>query len=231
MTVFPAGGYGKVAKSAANMPWSIKGVSQDARALAKKAASERGITIGEWLSEVIRTTDSLAPAPKVVDLGAGETDVASLVLDDDSGDGADFGHESGTPADTELPNVAMTDDLRHRLEDLNRRAEQAEQWALSRAEPLQDAVLRLTRRLERLQSRVRRRLEQEKRIVAGLDVPSGEDREAADRREIGSGPPPGVPGDGVGGTVLDEDGELSSLAKRLAAEDTDWARRRDGEDW
>ena len=37
-----------------NFPWSIKGVSTEARDFAKTAAAERGITMGEWLTNVIQ---------------------------------------------------------------------------------------------------------------------------------------------------------------------------------
>ena len=35
------------------MPWSVKGVSDEAREIAKQAAAEHGMTIGDWLSTVI----------------------------------------------------------------------------------------------------------------------------------------------------------------------------------
>ena len=38
-----------------NIPWSIKGVSKEARAAAKKAAAWEGVTMGVWLSRAIRT--------------------------------------------------------------------------------------------------------------------------------------------------------------------------------
>lgn len=41
-------------------PWSIKGVSIEARNTAKALASEQGMTMGEWLTLVIRG-DSVAP--------------------------------------------------------------------------------------------------------------------------------------------------------------------------
>ncbi|MBH68568.1 MAG: hypothetical protein CMM58_09475 [Rhodospirillaceae bacterium] len=37
-----------------NFPWSIKGVSADARNMAKARASAAGITMGQWLTAVIR---------------------------------------------------------------------------------------------------------------------------------------------------------------------------------
>ena len=36
-----------------NFPWSIKGVSIEARKLAKEGAAQEGITIGEWLKNII----------------------------------------------------------------------------------------------------------------------------------------------------------------------------------
>ena len=37
-----------------NFPWSIKGVSADARNMAKARASAEGLTMGQWLTAVIR---------------------------------------------------------------------------------------------------------------------------------------------------------------------------------
>lgn len=37
-----------------DMPWSVKGVSKEAREVVKKAAAEQGVTMGEWLSRAIR---------------------------------------------------------------------------------------------------------------------------------------------------------------------------------
>ncbi len=38
----------------ARMPWSVKGVSPEARDLAKTVTSREGETMGDWLSDVIR---------------------------------------------------------------------------------------------------------------------------------------------------------------------------------
>ena len=38
-----------------NVPWSIKGIDPDARVVAKKAAREAGMTLGEWLNQQIMT--------------------------------------------------------------------------------------------------------------------------------------------------------------------------------
>jgi hypothetical protein len=37
-------------------PWSLKGVTVEARQAARKAAAANGMTVGAWLAEVIRTT-------------------------------------------------------------------------------------------------------------------------------------------------------------------------------
>ncbi len=34
-------------------PWSVKGIKRDARETAKEAARRHGMTVGEWLSQVI----------------------------------------------------------------------------------------------------------------------------------------------------------------------------------
>ena len=36
-----------------NFPWSIKGVSIEARKLAKEGAAKKGLTIGQWLKIII----------------------------------------------------------------------------------------------------------------------------------------------------------------------------------
>ncbi len=38
----------------ANMPWSLKGVSPEARQAAKAAAKRAGVPLGVWLGRVIR---------------------------------------------------------------------------------------------------------------------------------------------------------------------------------
>jgi len=43
----------KPATKASSIPWSIKGVSDSARAQAKRNAQDAGMTIGQWLSRQI----------------------------------------------------------------------------------------------------------------------------------------------------------------------------------
>ena len=53
-----------------NIPWSIKGVSKEARAAAKKAAASEGITMGEWLSRAIRTAENDSSMVSATQTGA-----------------------------------------------------------------------------------------------------------------------------------------------------------------
>ena len=50
-----------------DLPWSIKGVTADARARAKAAAKRDGLTMGAWLSQAIESGDG---APPAADVGA-----------------------------------------------------------------------------------------------------------------------------------------------------------------
>ncbi len=49
------------------IPWSVKGVDDDARELARNAAQSAGLTLGGWIDRAIRKSTGLAPAaPKFV---------------------------------------------------------------------------------------------------------------------------------------------------------------------
>ena len=50
----------------ARMPWSVKGVSPEARDLAKSATAREGDTMGEWLSDVIRRVGAAQAAGRPV---------------------------------------------------------------------------------------------------------------------------------------------------------------------
>jgi len=49
-----------------NMPWSLKGVSLEARDAARAAAQREGLTIGAWLDRAIRTAASHTTGATVV---------------------------------------------------------------------------------------------------------------------------------------------------------------------
>lgn len=41
-----------------DVPWTLKGVSEDIRTAAREAAEQTGQTVGEWLSGMIRTVEA-----------------------------------------------------------------------------------------------------------------------------------------------------------------------------
>lgn len=41
-----------------DLPWALKGVSDEIRAAAREAAERTGQTVGEWLSQIIRATEA-----------------------------------------------------------------------------------------------------------------------------------------------------------------------------
>jgi hypothetical protein len=43
------------------MPWSIKGVPESARNVAKEHASAAGMTMGAWLAQLINTAEGVTP--------------------------------------------------------------------------------------------------------------------------------------------------------------------------
>ena len=59
-----------------NMPWSLKGVTHEARAAAKAAAHVAGVPLGQWLSGAIRASGSRV-----------------AVASDGDGGGTDNGHD------------------------------------------------------------------------------------------------------------------------------------------
>ncbi|MDZ7629193.1 MAG: hypothetical protein U5J99_12410 [Parvularculaceae bacterium] len=46
-----------------NVPWSVKGIERDAREAAKAAAQREGMTLGEWLNQMIYTAGEPGAAP------------------------------------------------------------------------------------------------------------------------------------------------------------------------
>ena len=58
---------------ARSSPWSVKGVDQDARQVAREAAKRHGLTIGEWVDRAIKTradsSEPITPAATPSELG------------------------------------------------------------------------------------------------------------------------------------------------------------------
>ena len=121
-----------------NIPWSIKGVSREARDAAKKAAAAQGDTMGEWLTLAIRSGDhgqSGALAVPSAEPGVGTVETASVPAPRESNlvDGVD-------PADR----------LRRAITD---QIEQSENRILGVVAPLQDIIQQMALRIEALENR------------------------------------------------------------------------------
>ena len=107
-------------------PWSIKGVSVEARDFVRKAAAERGVTMGEWLTTVIQN----------------ETKAFESTYDSQQKTNDGF----KTPQ--------MVTEAPKRAEDsLLKKLDETEGRVLEAVKPLREIVLKLSLRLEALESR------------------------------------------------------------------------------
>ena len=107
-------------------PWSIKGVSVEARDFVRTAAAERGITMGEWLTNVIQKETKAFES---------------------TGDSQQKTNDvSKTPQ--------MLTEVPKRAEDsLLKKLDETEGRVLEAVKPLREIVLKLSLRLEALESR------------------------------------------------------------------------------
>ena len=107
-------------------PWSIKGVSVEARDFVRTAAAERGITIGEWLTNVIQN----------------ETKAFESTGD------------SQQKTNDVFKTPQMVTEVPKRAEDsLLKKLDETEGRVLEAVKPLRESVLKLSLRLEALENR------------------------------------------------------------------------------
>ena len=107
-------------------PWSIKGVSVEARDFVRTAAAERGITIGEWLTTVIQN----------------ETKASESTGD------------SQQKTNDVFKTPQMVTEVPKRAEDsLLKKLDETEGRVLEAVKPLREILLKLSLRLEALESR------------------------------------------------------------------------------
>ena len=107
-------------------PWSIKGVSVEARDFVRTAAAERGITMGEWLTNVIQNETNAFESTR---------DIQEKT-----------NHGFKTPQMvTEFPKLAE--------DSLLKKLDETEGRVLEAVKPLREIVLKLSLRLEALESR------------------------------------------------------------------------------
>ncbi|UUX47964.1 hypothetical protein NUH88_11090 [Nisaea acidiphila] len=108
------------------LPWSLKGVSPEAREIAKKAAAQQGMTIGEWVSAAIRDVgpnhDASSPP---VPVSAVTDEAVPVAVDED----------------------ALRAAVRERIYE-------AEEQVAHIVGPLQDIIEQMSRRLTRLEEQV-----------------------------------------------------------------------------
>lgn len=114
----------------ANIPWSVKGVSREAREAVKRAATAEGVTIGEWLSRAIREADEFPAAPESQE----ETDAIVTAI-----------RQSG---DITSSHVGSAKALRSGLAE---RISEAEDRIIGVVEPLQEIIQQLAKRIEALE--------------------------------------------------------------------------------
>ena len=107
-------------------PWSIKGVSVEARDFVRTAAAERGITMGEWLTNVIQK----------------ETKAFESTGD------------SQQKTNDVFKTPEMVTEVPKRAEDsLLKKLDETEGRVLEAVKPLREILLKLSLRLEALESR------------------------------------------------------------------------------
>ena len=109
-----------------NFPWSIKGVSTEARDFAKTAASKNGLTMGDWLSKVIR--DDMHEAKRNSEV--------------------DNKQVAGSDGDKTSPAVAHLDN-----DSVIKKLGETEERVLEAIKPLSKILMQLSLRLEALESR------------------------------------------------------------------------------
>ena len=107
-------------------PWSIKGVSVEARDFVRTAAAERGITMGEWLTNVI------------------QNETKAFVSTGDNQQKTNDGFNTPHLV-TEIPKRAE--------DSLLKKLDETEGRVLEAVKPLREIVLKLSLRLEALESR------------------------------------------------------------------------------
>ena len=107
-------------------PWSIKGVSVEARDFVRTAAAERGMTMGEWLTNVIQN----------------ETKAFESTGD------------SQQKTNDVFKTPQMVTEVPKRAEDsLLKKLDETEGRVLEAMKPLREILLKLSLRLEALESR------------------------------------------------------------------------------
>lgn len=123
-----------------NLPWSIKGISPEARSAAKENAAESGQPMGAWLSQVIHTISQ----QEREDAAGGPALMPQAAL-------PPISSEQSKPYDDAGFASAHAD-----LAALAKRIAKAERWTARSVGPLRQAIDEIARRLEALEDAVHR---------------------------------------------------------------------------
>ena len=119
-----------------NFPWSIKGISIEARKIAKEAAAKEGVTIGQWLKKIINEDhDKSSRPPK---------------------NSPENGNSEITVTRPPMPNLSQSPAMRTSDENMVLELiDQIEKRYLDLTKPLQPILTQLSLRMELLESKVK----------------------------------------------------------------------------
>jgi localization factor PodJL len=119
-----------------NFPWSIKGISIEARKIAKEGAAKEGVTIGQWLKKIINEDhdESFRPLKNSSENGNSEIAVTRTPI----------------PNVSESPAMKIADETMV-LELID----QIEKRYLDLTKPLQPILTQLSLRMDLLESKVK----------------------------------------------------------------------------
>ena len=121
--------------NADNFPWSIKGVSIEARKIAKDGAMEENLTIGQWLKIIIEKEHDKASRPNTIPIN---TDAPENIYNE-------------TKSVNEL-DTSVVNDL-EQIEVL-RAFNKVETKFLNLTKPLQSILVQLSLRMESLENKI-----------------------------------------------------------------------------
>lgn len=137
------------------MPWSVKGVSTQARDLAKSGTARDGDTMGEWLSDVIRRVGAAQAAGRPVSASSHRRGLPALpgrrlVSAEARGALARSGHPHSPAAEPTMESV----DEEALATLVAERIERSETRLVGLLQSLEDVVSRLADRLDRLEQSI-----------------------------------------------------------------------------
>ena len=130
-------------------PWSVKGVDPEAREAAKIAARRAGLTVGQWLSQTIRSaaTEQLRNGGR----GMAAADVSSPMSGTPARDGMS-GYTQGTGYNAQPPAPTMQA-IFESVQKLSARIEAAESKTAAAIAPLAEQVDELAKQIDEVKDR------------------------------------------------------------------------------